>query len=113
MIVNQVLHISICALFFLLIAYKFVDLLRKPSNPAMWGISGALAGFCFGLTIGVDLVFKAMDRGCPVVPGGCSTSCCAEPGGRCSCSSSTRSNRVVPLTGGRSGGGSCTSPGRC
>jgi hypothetical protein len=66
MIVNQVLHITICALFFLLIAYKFVDLLRKPTNPAMWGIWGALVGFCFGLTVGVDLVFKAMDR---MVPG--------------------------------------------
>ncbi|MGW6930091.1 MAB_1171c family putative transporter [Lentzea sp. NPDC054927] len=66
MIVNQVLHITICVLFTVLIAYKFADLLRRPTNPAMWGLWGALAGFGFGLTVGVDVVFKAMDR---VVPG--------------------------------------------
>ncbi|GAA0209042.1 hypothetical protein GCM10010492_03390 [Saccharothrix mutabilis subsp. mutabilis] len=51
-----------------MIVHKFTDLVRKPTNPAMWGLWGSLAGFGFGLTIGVDVVFKAMDRLAPGSP---------------------------------------------
>jgi hypothetical protein len=65
-IINQTMHMTVAAVFLTLVAYKFVDLLRKPSNPAVWGLWGTLAGFVFGLVVGIDVVFKAMER---VVPG--------------------------------------------
>ncbi|WP_394614782.1 MAB_1171c family putative transporter [Lentzea sp. JNUCC 0626] len=66
MIVNQTLHITVSALFLALVIYRFVVLMRQPRNPARWGLWGTLAGFVFGLIVGVDIVFKALER---LVPG--------------------------------------------
>ena len=68
MIINQTMHIALSVAFLALVGFKFVDLLRKRTNPAMWGLWGTLAGFVFGLVIGVDVVFKAMERVAPGTP---------------------------------------------
>ncbi|TWP47453.1 hypothetical protein FKR81_32630 [Lentzea tibetensis] len=68
MLVDFSLHVATSVVFLVLVAYKFVDLVRKPTNPAMWGLWSATAGFGLGLAIGIDPVFKAMDRVVPASP---------------------------------------------
>lgn len=68
MLVDFSLHVVTSVVWLTLVAFKLADLVRKPTNPAMWGLWTATAGFGLGLTIGIDPVFKAIDRVVPASP---------------------------------------------